>query len=242
MWKGLKECFTIVKTDPDVRCVILAGRGRIFTAGLDLKQAQSEGLVSDDKADIARIGYYHRIKVLELQDCISAIEQCDKPVIALIHSGCFGAGVDLATACDIRFCTQDAFFTVKEVDIGIAADVGTLQRLPKVVGNDSWVRDLAYTARKAGADEALKFGLVSKVFENREEGLAKSIGVASEIASKSPVAVIGTKHVLNFSRDHSVREGLEYNALWSALMHHTEDIPKAVMSFMTKKKPIFSKL
>lgn len=127
------------------------------------------------------------------------------------------------------------------MDIGLAADIGTLQRLPKVVGNDSWVRELAFTGRNFGADEALQFGLVSKVLP-REELLAQAVKTAQFIAAKSPIAVCGTKHVLNYSRDHSVKEGLDYVALWNSVMTNTKDLSIAIAATMSKQKPVFPKL
>ncbi|KAJ1675748.1 hypothetical protein EV182_000656 [Spiromyces aspiralis] len=242
LWTELRECFAQIHADSDARCVVLAGMGRMFTAGLDLKDAKDLVEGRDEYRDIARKGYYHRQRILDMQESISAVEKCNKPVIAVVHSGCIGAGIDLITACDIRICSQDAFFVVKEVDIGMAADVGTLQRLPKVVGSESWVRDLALTARRADAKEAERFGLVSVVFSSREEAVAKGLEMAATIASKSPVAITGTKHLLNYSRDHSVGEGLEYTALWNTLMHNTEDLHTAVVAAMTKNSPKFSKL
>merc|ERR1711894_858417 len=180
--------------------------------------------------------------IMKYQESFNILETCTKPVIAAVHSGCVGGGIDMITACDIRYCTSDAWFQVKEVDVGLAADVGTLQRLPKVVGNDSLVRELCYTARKMYAQEALQFGLVSRIFENKEDMVKSAIELATDISSKSPVAVQGTKVNLVYSRDHSVREGLEYVAQWNMSMLQSEDLIKAAMASMQKQKAKFSKL
>uniref|UniRef100_A0A7S4DN06 Uncharacterized protein n=2 Tax=Lotharella globosa TaxID=91324 RepID=A0A7S4DN06_9EUKA len=148
----------------------------------------------------------------------------------------------MITACDIRLCTDNSFFCVKEVDIGLAADVGTLQRLPKVIGNESLVRDLCFTARKMYAAEAKSCGLVSQMFKEKKSMMQGAMAMAKLIASKSPVAVQGTKLALIHARDHSVSEGLQWIKDWNAAMLHTQDIPKSVMGAMTKKAPIFSKL
>ncbi|XP_054992734.1 delta(3,5)-Delta(2,4)-dienoyl-CoA isomerase, mitochondrial-like, partial [Sorex araneus] len=165
---------------------------------------------------------------------------------ALRSGGASGStGVDLITACDIRYCAHDAFFQVKEVDVGLAADVGTLQRLPKIVGNQSLVNELAFTSRKMMADEALGCGLVSRVFPDRETMLDAAFALAAEIASKSPVAVQGTKVNLIYSRDHSVSEGLNYMSSWNMAMLQTDDIMKSVQAAMEKrdlKSVTFSKL
>ncbi|KAI8320237.1 ClpP/crotonase [Martensiomyces pterosporus] len=246
MWRDIGRCFREFKTDGDVRCVVLSGSGSMFTAGLDLKEAASNprfnGTGDDENADVARKGYYHRLHIMDWQDCFSAVETCDKPVICAIHNGCFGAGVDLITACDIRIASEDAYFYIKEVDIGMAADVGTLQRLPKVVGNDSWVREACYTARRIPAKEAQFVGLVSSVYPNKEELLKAAFDTASAIASKSPVAIVSTKHLLNYSRDHTVQEGLEYTAIWNSLAHNSHDMGLAIVSSLKKQKAQFPKL
>jgi delta(3,5)-delta(2,4)-dienoyl-CoA isomerase len=131
-------------------------------------------------------------------------------VICVLHGASIGIAIDLSSACDIRLATQDTKMSIKEVDIGIAADVGTLQRFPRVVGNDSWTRELAFSGRFFSAQEALKHGFVSDVFETKEKAMGKAMEIAKVIAAKSPVAVQGTKTLLDYSRDHSVREGLLY--------------------------------
>merc|ERR1712093_972792 len=150
---------------------------------------------------------------------------------------------DIASACDIRYCSSDAQFSIKEVDIGLAADIGTLQRLPKIIGNDSLARELAFTARPFSAEEAAKMGFVSRVFEGGHKDVVDSaLATARVIASKSPVAVLGTKHLMNYSRDHTVAEGLHYTAIWNGSMIQSKDLEEAMGAFLKKKKPRFSKL
>ncbi|KAG0245349.1 protein transport protein S31 [Mortierella sp. GBA43] len=173
--------------------------------------------------------------------CLSAIERCDKAVIAAVHGACIGGGIDITTACDIRYASKDAFFSVKEVDVGLAADVGTLQRLPKVVGNISWVRELCLTARNFDAAEALEHGFISKILPDPAKVVEEAIATAKLIAEKSPVAAIGTKHLLNYSRDHSVQEGLDYTAAWNMVMLTTPDLPAAAAAAMQKQKATFAK-
>ncbi|KAH8554266.1 ClpP/crotonase-like domain-containing protein [Umbelopsis sp. PMI_123] len=238
--KEVREIFHVIRDDRDIRAVVVSGSGRMFTAGLDLSE---NGLaIMDNGMDVARGAFHRRRHIEEFQAAFTAIEQCDKPVIAAIHNGCFGAGVDMITACDIRYATKDSFFCVKEVDVGLAADVGTLQRLPKVIGNNSLVRELCFTGRNLYADEALQCGLINKVLGSQEEVVAEALKTAKLIASKSPVAVVGTKNLLNYSRDHSVAEGLEYTVTWNAAMLNTEDIPRSVEAFVTKKPAVYSKL
>nr|CAG8452559.1 11666_t:CDS:10 [Entrophospora candida] len=227
-WIEIGKCFSTIKTDPDIRAVVISGAGKLFTAGIDVNSLGST--LTIDKPDAARKAITTRNTLLLFQESITAIETCYKPVIAAIHNACIGIGVTLITACDIRYCSQDAFFN--EVDLGLAADVGTLQRLPKVIANDSLVRELCYTCRNMFADEALSAGLVNK----------EAMNVAKTIASKSPVAIMSTKHLLNYSRDHSVAEGLEYTSVWNGSMLDTKDVTDSINGFMTKTKPIYSKL
>lgn len=243
-WREMVECFNKIAEDPDCRAVVISGAGKTFTAGIDLMDMASD-LLQPQGDDASRISWYLRGLIAKYQETFSVIEKCPKPVIAAIHGGCIGGGVDLITACDIRYCAQDAFFQVKEVDIGLAADVGTLQRLPRVIGNQSLVNELAFTARKMMADEALDSGLVSRMFPDKEVMLDAAFTLAAEISTKSPVAVQGTKINLLYSRDHSVAEGLNYMTSWNMSMLQTQDIVKSVQAAMEKKElksVTFSKL
>ncbi|XP_059522627.1 delta(3,5)-Delta(2,4)-dienoyl-CoA isomerase, mitochondrial [Myotis daubentonii] len=243
-WSEMVECFNKIAQDADCRAVVISGAGKMFTAGIDLVDMASD-LLQPQGDDVARISWYLRSLIARYQETFSVIEKCPKPVIAAIHGGCIGGGVDLITACDIRYCAQDAFFQVKEVDVGLAADVGTLQRLPRVIGNQSLVNELAFTARKMMADEALSSGLVSRIFPDKEVMLDAAFNLAAEISSKSPVAVQGTKINLLYSRDHSVAEGLNYMTSWNMSMLQTQDIVKSVQAAMEKKElkgVTFSKL
>ncbi|XP_078675112.1 delta(3,5)-Delta(2,4)-dienoyl-CoA isomerase, mitochondrial-like isoform X1 [Branchiostoma floridae x Branchiostoma belcheri] len=239
-WREMVECFQAIAAEPDIRAVVVSGAGKIFTAGLDLGDTMSSLFV--EGADIARKAIRLGPKIRQYQETFSVIEKCPKPVIAAVHSACVGGGVDLITACDIRLCTQDAWFQIKEVDIGLAADVGTLQRLPKVIGNDSLARELAFTSRRFEAEEAKQMGLVSRIYPDREALLDGALELASTIASKSPIAVQGTKVSMVYSRDHPVQEGLDHVALWNSTMLQSEDVVEAVQAGMQKRKPEFSKL
>ncbi|KAI7877740.1 ClpP/crotonase [Lichtheimia hyalospora FSU 10163] len=233
------DVFRTISDDQDVRAIVLSGAGRLYTAGLDLSETQ---LKDKSSGDIARLTYAKRHHLQWFQSAFTAIEECAKPVIAVVHNGCIGAGVDMVTAADIRYCTKDAYFCVKEVDVGLAADVGTLQRLQKIIGNQSFVRDVCLTARNIKSDELLREGVVSKVLDTKDQALDEAFKTARLIASKSPVAVLGTKHLLNYSRDHSVAEGLAYTVTWSSAMLNTEDIPNSVQAFVTKQPAKYSKL
>ncbi|XP_077468351.1 delta(3,5)-Delta(2,4)-dienoyl-CoA isomerase, mitochondrial isoform X1 [Stigmatopora argus] len=243
-WREMVDCFNQISDDQDCRVVVFSAAGKVFTAGIDLMDMAGE-ILQPDGDDTARISWNLRKSIRKYQDTFTVIEKCPKPVVVAVHGACVGGGVDLITACDIRLCTQDAWFQVKEVDVGLAADVGTLQRLPKVIGSRSLVNDLALTARKMYADEALNCGLVSRVFSDKEAMMAGALDVAGEIAARSPVAVQGTKVNLIYSRDHSVAEGLDYMAAWNMSMLQTQDVMKSAQASMEKKdvKSIkFSKL
>lgn len=243
-WREMKKCFTELAADTSCRAIVLSARGRLFTAGLDIKDAALSSMSSEKgkRKDVGRKAFAIRKSIFMCQDAFSVIEKCPQPVIAAVHSKCVGGGVDLITACDIRFCSEDSQFTIKEVDVGLAADVGTLQRLPKVVGNDSLVRELAFTGRWFDAQEALRFGLVSRVLPDKQELVNAAISLATQIASKSPIAVYGTKVNLNYSRDHSVEEGLDYMATWNMAMLQSKDLAVAMTAGVMKKKATFANL
>ncbi|KAI9092605.1 ClpP/crotonase-like domain-containing protein [Phlyctochytrium arcticum] len=242
-WEEFRQVFEIVRQDSNVRCVVISGgECRIFTAGLDLMSFAPvlTGSSSGPK-DPAREALKFMNLVTMMQNAFTAIEDCYKPVISAVHGACIGAGVDLITACDIRYASSDAFFSIKEIDIGLAADVGTLQRIGKIVGNESWVREIAFTARNVPAAEGLQFGLFSKILP-RESLLDEALKTAKIIAAKSPVAALSTKHILNHARDHSVKESLHYVGMWNSVMTNTQDLPIAVKASMSKKTPVFPKL
>ncbi|XP_025028963.1 delta(3,5)-Delta(2,4)-dienoyl-CoA isomerase, mitochondrial [Python bivittatus] len=243
-WREMVECFNKIAQDSECHAVVLSGAGKVFTSGIDLMEMGSVFVMAEGD-DVARKAWNIRKKIRDYQESFTVLEKCPKPIIAAVHGACIGGGMDLISACDIRYCTQDAWFQVKEVDIGLAADVGTLQRLPRIIGNRSLVNELAFTARKVMAPEAESCGLVSRVFRDRETMLQSAFDLATEIASKSPVAVQGTKINLLYSRDHSVPEGLKYMAAWNMSMLQTEDIIKSAQAAMENKTPkqvVYSKL
>ncbi|XP_069042506.1 delta(3,5)-Delta(2,4)-dienoyl-CoA isomerase, mitochondrial [Lepisosteus oculatus] len=243
-WREMVQCFSQISADPECRAVVVSGAGKIFTAGIDLMDIAGH-VLQPEGDDTARKAWNIRKTVCQYQETFTVIERCPKPVVVAVHGACVGGGVDLISACDIRLCTQDAWFQVKEVDIGLAADVGTLQRLPKVIGSRSLVNELALTARKMWSEEAKSCGLVSRVFPDKETMMSAALELAAEIAARSPVAVQGTKINLLYSRDHSVQESLDYIATWNMSMLQTEDIVKAAQAVLEKRSPKdvpFSKL
>ncbi|MAT93079.1 MAG: enoyl-CoA hydratase [Halioglobus sp.] len=236
MWEELQACFDWLDEQPGVRAVILAGNGKHFCAGLDL------GMFSDgslgDSPDPARRAEQFRRKVLRMQENLTAIEKCRVPVLAAIHYTCIGGGVDMTCCADMRYATADAYFSIREVDIGMTADVGTLQRMPRIVP-DGVVRELAYTGRNMDAREAQQVGFVNRVFEDRDTMLREVTAIAREIASKAPLAVRGSKEMLLYARDHSVAEGLNYIATWNAGMLSQADLMAGLQAQMEKKQAQF---
>ncbi len=240
-WYELPRILDEIDRDASLRVLILSSTGKHFCAGMDLKNFGTLGSDSEKKTNVpdkARIGENLYRVAKELQDMLSKLEKLRIPVLAGIQGGCIGGGLDLVTAADMRFASKDAFFCIQEVNIGMAADIGTLQRLPRVIPEGK-VRELAYTGRRMPAEEAFEAGLVNKVYESHEEMVSGLKEMAAVIASKSPLAVYGTKAILNFSRDHTIAEGLEYNALWSGAMLPQEDMAEAMISNMEKRDPEF---
>ncbi|KAJ7618710.1 Delta2-dienoyl-CoA-isomerase [Roridomyces roridus] len=227
----------------DVRALVLSSAiPKLFTAGIDVADL---GQSSNEAAPIdqARQALHTRLHLQEFQHAIGAPERCSFPVIAAVHGLVVGLGIDIISACDIRYAAEGTQFTIKEVDVGLAADIGTLAYLPKISGNGSLMRELAYTARYFSAAEALQLGLISTVVPGGREGvIAKALDLAKTIASKSPVAVSGTKRILLHSRDHSVAENLEYTAVWNAAALQTSDITESLKATRERRAPVFSPL
>ncbi|HEX5310712.1 crotonase/enoyl-CoA hydratase family protein [Aquabacterium sp.] len=238
MWHDIRKAFNWIDETAEARVAIIEGEGKHFTSGIDLQMMMGLLPMIKNECD-GRTRENLRRVVLDLQDTLTAIERCRKPVLAAIHGGCVGGGVDLISCTDMRYCSADAYFTIKEIDIGMVADVGTLQRLPKLIGNQGIVREMAYTGRKVEAAEAQTIGLVNRVYETREALQAGVREIAAQIAAKSPLSIRGTKEMLNYSRDHSVADGLNYIATWNAAMLMSNDLNAAMMAGMTKQTPVF---
>lgn len=238
MFAAIGDAFRSLGRDPAVRAILLSGQGKHFTAGLDLEYASRQFPPTDDPGRAAEA----RLRHIEwLQDAFSAVEAARPPVIAAIHGGCIGAGVDLASACDIRLLSADAFFQVAEVDVAITADLGTLQRLGYLIPH-GLLRELTFTGRRMGADEAARYGLANRVEADRDAALAAGLELARTIAAKSPLAVAGAKRSLNHSRGRPVEEGLRDVALWNAAALVSADLTEAVQARLTRTEPKFGPL
>lgn len=236
-WREIVEIFRWVDATDAVRVVVLSGAGKHFSSGIDLMMLAS--VAAQLGKDVGRNAEALRRKILELQASFNAVDQCRKPVLAAIQGYCLGGAIDLISACDMRYSTLDAQFSIKEIDMGMAADVGTLQRLPRIVG-DGMMRELAYTGRSIDGAEAQRIGLVNRTFADSAALLAGVMEIAGEIAAKSPLAVRGTKEMIRYMRDHRVDDGLEYIATWNAAMLQSEDLRLAMSAHMSKQKPEFA--
>lgn len=237
-WQDLRRAFDWADGEAAVRVVVLAGAGRHFCAGIDLAMlAGVSARIAD--ADEARSREALRRLIRDLQDCLSAIERCRKPVLAAIHGACLGGGLDLAACCDIRYVAADAQFAVREIDLAMVADVGTLQRLPRLIP-DGLARELAYTGRTLAAAEAVACGFANAVYADAVSLLAGVREIARSIAGKSPLAVRGSKEMLNYSRDHSIADGLDYVATWNAAMLLSADLREALAASREGRPPQFA--
>jgi enoyl-CoA hydratase len=238
-WTELPGIFAELDGDPTIRAIILAGKGPCFSAGIDLQAMVPKLAELMEKDQSGGTKWRLLPKIKELQEAISAVEKCRKPVIAAIHGHCLGAGLDLATACDIRICSEDAIFSLKEAAVGFVADVGVLQRIPLIIGQ-GYARELAFTARNITAGKAREILLVGDVYKDVEVLMQKAEELAGEIADKSPLAVQAAKDVLNFCVGKSVEDGLRYVASMSANIIPSKDLQEALTAFAEKRKPRFT--
>ena len=237
MWRELRAAFTWIDQTPEARVAVLSGGGKHFTSGIDLELL---GGIRAQIADVCDGRQREKLRrlILDMQDTLASLERCRKPVLAAIHGACVGGGVDLICACDMRYCSADAFFSVKEVDVGMTADVGTLQRLPRLIG-EGMARELAYTARKVSGAEAQGIGLVNRCYASSGELQSGVMELARSIASKSPLAIRGSKEMIGYARDHSVADGLNYIATWNAAMLLSDDLGEAIAAARAKRPPQF---
>jgi len=234
MWDDLPRAMEMVGTDPDVRAVIIGGKGRAFTAGIDLQALAMVGTGQDGNSEVAkRQALYRQIK--KMQHTMTSIADSPKPVIAAVHGYCIGAGVDLITACDIRLAGPDAVFSVRETRIAMVADVGTMQRLPRVIA-PGHVAELAFTGKDITADRAKEIGLVNDVFDDVHKA---ALDLATEIAANSPLAVQGAKAILKAGENQSIEEALDYMAVWNAAFLQSNDLQEAMLANLEKRPPEF---
>ena len=239
-WNEFPQALDLVRASDDVRVLVISSTGKHFSAGMDLEIFSNPDPRLFGGEPSRRAETIHRL-VLELQAVFSQLEFLRMPVLAAIQGGCIGGALDLVCACDSRYCTEDAFFTVKETALGMTADLGTLQRLPKLISS-GLARELTYTARNLGAQEALSSGLVNAVFADHEALLSGVMDIAQQIASHSPLAVHGSKVMLNYARDHSVSDSLAYMAAWQSGMFQATDMLEGFNAKSEQREPEYAPL
>lgn len=242
-WSELPTIVDDMSASGSVRAIVLSGEGKHFCSGMDLEVFAGNDDIGPRSSSGHRSRRNERFRstALKLQDTFSSLERCRVPVLAAIQGACVGGAIDMVSACDMRYATDDAFFSIAEINIGMTADVGTLQRMPKLVP-EGIVRELAYTGRKWRADEAKAGGFVNSVYPDVDTMMGEVMSIATEIASKSPMAVWGTKTTMHYTRDHSVADGLEFIANWNAAMFDTDDMAEAFSAQMEKRAADFPDL
>ena len=243
-WQELPEIVDAISDEGSARAIVVSSTGRHFSAGMDLSVFTSDsGLLGggDAPTEVGRQRALLRQTVRKLQDTFTALERARMPVLAAIQGGCIGGAVDMVTAADCRYATEDAFFCIQEINIGMTADVGTLQRLPKLIP-EGVAREYAYTGRRMPAARAREVGLVNEVFETHDDLLSGVHEIAAEIATKSPLAVAGSKQVITYTRDHPVADSLEYIATWQAGMFQPGDMMESFGAKSDGRDPDFEDL
>jgi enoyl-CoA hydratase len=243
-WRDLPEIVDGLSASGSVRAIVLSGEGEHFCSGMDLSVFGSNDTVgSGSTAGTHRSRRNERFRstALKLQDSFTCLERARVPVLCAIQGACIGGGIDMVSAADMRYATESAYFSIQEINIGMTADVGTLQRMPKLVA-EGIVRELAYTGRRWSAAEALAAGFVNALYPDQETMLAAVMETAAEIASKSPIAIWGTKQTMHYTRDHSVADGLEYIANWNAAMFDTDDMGEAFTAQLEQRAAEFPDL
>jgi enoyl-CoA hydratase len=244
LWADLPGAMAALGADESVRAVVVAARGPHFSVGLDLKAMGAVLGGGDGGGDAGPTSIAHRSRatrtgILRLQAAVTAVADCPKPVVAAVHGYCIGGGVDLVAACDVRLASADAVFSVREAKVAIVADLGSLQRLPAIIGAGH-LAELALTGKDIDAERAARIGLVNDVFPDAAACQAAALALAGEIAANSPLAVQGTKAVLAANDGRTVAEGLDYVATWNAGMLASDDLTEAMVAFMEKRPPRFT--
>ena len=239
-WQELPEIVNTLDDTGEARAIVLSSTGKHFTAGMDLSVFTSGNDDAKD-ADPARRRANQRRDLLRLQETFNCLDRARIPVLAATQGGCIGGGVDMISACDMRYSTEDAFFCIQEINIGMTADVGTFPRLPHLIPQ-GLVRELAYTGRRLTAQEAVDVGLVNRLYSDHDALLQGVFEIASEIAARNPLAIWGSKEMINYARDHSIADGLDYIATWQSGMHQPKDMAEAFAAKSEKRDPEFADL
>lgn len=237
-WRELDEVLVRLHREGTARALVLSSTGKHFSAGMAL-DTFGDAILLDDRSPEGRAAVFDLLGAL--QATFTRLEELRIPVICAIHGGCIGGAVDLVSACCIRYASADAFFCIQEINIGMVADVGTLQRLPKLMPM-AVVKELAYTGRRLGAQAAREHGLVNAVFETQEATVAAALQCAAEIAAKPPVAIWGTKQALHYSRDHSVEDALRQMGWLQGAIWSNAHVREAIVAMKEKRAAGFPAL
>ena len=242
-WSELPDAVRELDATGSVRALVISSTGKHFCAGMDLGVFTGGGTGGGDggSKEAGRLRAQLRETVLALQGSFTALEEARFPVIAAIQGGCIGGAVDMVSACDLRYATSDAFFCVQEINLGMTADVGTLQRLPKIIP-DGVAREWAYRGHRVPAARAAEVGLVNEVFDDQDAMLEGVLAIAAEIASKSPLAIWGTKEMATYTRDHSVADSLKHMAAWQSGMFQPTDMMETFVAKGEGREPAFDDL
>jgi enoyl-CoA hydratase len=242
-WNELPQIVRDISDNARARVIVISSTGKHFSAGMDLTVFTSGGGTTgaEARADRETRNESFRYHVHHLQDVFSCLDQARMPVLVAVQGGCIGGAVDMTSACDIRYASADAFFCIQEINIGMTADVGTFPRLCKLIP-EGWVRELAYTGRRLPAAKAKEIGLVNEVYDTHEELVSKVLETAREIASKAPLAVAGSKVMINYARDHTIKDGLDYIATWQTGMFAPAHMAEAFQAKAEKRDGNFPDL
>ena len=247
-WGELPRIINQISDEGEARAIVLSSTGRHFTAGMDIGVFTGGGMAMGGQAsggqestEMGRQRANVRLAVLHLQETFSCLEKARMPVIAAVQGGCIGGGIDMISACDMRYATADAFFCIQEINIGITADVGTLQRLPKIIP-EGIAREMAFTGNRIPAQRAREVGLINEIFEDHDALLEGVTKIAAGIAERSPLAVWGSKEMINYARDHTVADSLNYIATWQTGMFQPTDMLEAFKAKGEKREPVYDDL
>ena len=240
-WVELPAIVRDIDRNASARCIVIASSGKHFTAGMDLAVFTRPDGITGQSSDPHLKAERFRANLKPLQDAFTCLDQARMPVIICVQGGCIGAGVDMISACDIRLATKDAYFCIAEINIGMTADVGTYPRLCRLMP-EGWVRQISYTGERLPASKALSLGLVNETFETQETMLEHAMKMAREIASKNPLAVTGAKAMINYARDHTIADGLDYIGVWNAAMLSGAHMKEAFMAKAEKREPDYPDL
>lgn len=240
-WVDLPRIVKDIDRNARARVIVVSSTGKHFTAGMDLAVFTRPDGITGVRADPHLRAEKFRHDLAALQEAFTCLDQARVPVIAAVQGGCIGAGVDMVSACDIRLATKDAFFCIQEINIGMTADVGTFPRLCKLMP-EGWVRQIAYTGERLPAGKAKEIGLVNEVFDTHAAMLDHAMSLAREIASKNPLAVSGSKAMINYARDHTTADALDYIGVWNAAMLSGAHMKEAFTAKAEKREPSFPDL